>query len=92
MAIKYPIVAVLWNDPHIFLREELPDEDLGITPTLTVGLLYKQTDDYIVLAHTIERTSEFDESDYTVIFSGCIVSMKKFGNLKLTKLRPKGAS
>lgn len=91
---KYPIVAVLWNDPHIFLRTELPDEDLQdfITPTLTVGLLYKATDNYIVLIHTAERHSDIDEADYTVIFSGCIISIKRFGKMKLTKLRPRGAS
>lgn len=91
---KYPIVAVLWNDPHIFLRTELPDEDLEdyIIPTLTVGLLYKQTDDYVVLVHTAERQFHLDEGDFTIIFNGCIISMKEFGTIKLTKLRPKGAS
>jgi len=90
----YPIVAVLWNDPHIVLRSELPGNTLEnlITPTLTVGLLYQKTKDYIVLAHTIERSFDIDEADFTIIFSGCIISIKKFGKIKLIKLGPQGAN
>lgn len=91
---KYSIVAVLWNDPHIVLRQQLPADNLDdlFTPTLTVGVLYKKTKDFIVLIHTAERYEDFDEADYTVIFSGCVVSIKKYGTIKLTKLRPKGAN
>lgn len=91
---SYSIVAVLWNDPHILLRSELPGENLDnlIQPTLTVGVLYKKTDNYIALIHTLERSEGFDEADYTIIFSGCIISMKKYGKIKLSSIRPEGAS
>lgn len=91
---NYSIVAVLWNDPHIVLRQELPNESLEhlFTPTLTVGILYKKTKDFIVLIHTLERSEGFDEADYTVIFSGCIINIKKYGKIKLAGLRPEGAN
>lgn len=91
---NYSIVAVFWNDPHIVLRQELPNDSLDHLwkPTLTVGILYKKTDDFIVLIHTLERSEGFDESDYTVIFSGCIISIKKYGKIKLKNLRPEGAN
>lgn len=91
---EYLIVSVLWNDPHIVFKSELPSSDMGdlvFGPTLTVGLLYRKTKDFIVLIHTLER-SEADEADYTVIFTGCIASIKKYGSIKLRRLRHKGAN
>lgn len=89
----YLIVSVIWNDPHIVQREELPatKEDLVFGPTLTVGLLFKRTKDFLVLVHTLER-SEIDEADYTVIFTGCIAAIKEHGTLNLREIRQKGAN
>lgn len=91
---NYSMVAILWNDPHIMLRTALPEDSLDhlITPTLTAGILYKKTDDYVIVIHNLERAKDFDEADWTVIFSGCIISIKKFGKIKLKNIRPEGAS
>lgn len=90
---KYPIVAVLWNDPHIMLRSQLPNGTVKdiIVPTLTVGILHEQTDEYVSIIHNLERSEGFDESDYTIIFSGCVVSIQEYGKIKLRKIRPREA-
>lgn len=87
-------MSVLWNDPHIVLRSELPDDDVDsliFGPTLTVGLLFKKTNDFVVIIHSLER-SEIDEADYTVIFNNCIIAMKEYGSIELREIRQKGAS
>lgn len=90
---EYLIVSVLWNDPHIVIREEIPAnmDSLVFGPTLTIGLLVKKTKDFIVLVHTLER-SEIDEADYTLIFTGCIVAIKEHASLKIRKIAHKGAN
>lgn len=91
---EYKIVAVLWNDPHIVLRQPVPKttEDLIFAPTLTVGLLFKKNKDFTVLIHTLERNEDLDEADYTVIFNGCIINIQEYGKIELRKIKTKEAS
>lgn len=88
---KYDIVAVLWED-HIAVQGELPkDPDiLTETPTLTVGFLYKETDKSLTVVHSVEPYSGRDEANYTVILKGTVVGIKRYGKIKLRKLRRGG--
>ena len=91
---KYPIVAVIWEDHTSFSREELPSSsniDEYIRPSLSIGLLYKKTDKFIVLVHNLDRYGEQDTSDFIIIFNSAIVGMKEYGKIKLEELRSKGA-
>lgn len=80
---SYPIRAILWND-HLYAdRQRLPDfpDDLTSDPTLSVGIVIKETDNTLVLASTIEPGAE--KLTYLVILKPTIISMKKYGSIKL---------
>jgi hypothetical protein len=61
-----------------------------IRPSLTIGLLYKKTKKFIIVAYNIDRYEEIDEADFIVIFSDSILSLQEHGRIKLRKLRNKG--
>lgn len=84
----YKVVATLWEDHTTYRGAELPDKlDEIIIPSLTVGILFKETDRYQVIVSHIERFDDNDLSDYTIILKGSIVSTKEFGEVELKKLR-----
>jgi len=90
---QYKIVSVLWEDHSTFSGEDLPDElDLLIKPSLTIGLLYKLTKRYIVLASHIERFDYGDKADYTVILRGSVLGMNEYGTIEIDNLRSKEGS
>lgn len=87
---EYPVVAVLWEDHSSFSTQELPpNDDLSeyIRPSLTLGLLYKETSKYIILIHHLERYAEGDVADWTVIYKNAIISTKTYDTMKLRKIR-----
>lgn len=91
---EYSIVGVLWEDHTRFTDTELPPtEDISeyIRPSLTFGLLYKETDKYIILVQHIERFDDHDGTDYFIILKGTILSIKEYGKINIYKLRKKGA-
>ena len=86
---EYPIVAVLWQDHIKYDRMpvfENPDDGL-INPTLTVGILFRKSKKTFLVIHDIERYHEHDDASFTVILRNAIVSKKKYGMIKLSKLR-----
>lgn len=86
---EYPIVAVLWEDHTTFSRRELPkNSDLSqyIRPSLTIGLLYKKTAKFIVIVSHVDRYEDHDESDFIIIFKDAILSMEKYGSIKIDRL------
>lgn len=85
---KYPIVVILWEDHTQIIRSEMvknPDEFLK--PTLTVGILYKETDKSLILVSDIERYSSRDDATYFIILKSTIISRKDYGKIKLAKIR-----
>lgn len=85
---KHKIVAVIWEDHLQVVRNRVVDNPHSIlTPTLSVGILYKETDKVLVLVSDIERYSDHDDATYTIIFKSSIASIKEFGKIKLRKLR-----
>jgi hypothetical protein len=87
---EYPIVAVIWEDHTAFSRAKLPKtNDLSdyIRPSLTLGLLYKKTKKYIIVASNIDRYEEGDQADFIVIFRDAILSTKEYGTIKINRLK-----
>lgn len=85
---KYKVVAVLWDDHEFFTRTQMvknPDEE--ILPTLTVGILYKETKKSLVIVSFLERYPQGDDATYWVILKGTIVSVKEFGEIEIAKIK-----
>jgi hypothetical protein len=84
----YSLVAVLWDDHTAASRTNLPkNPDKFITTVLSVGIILEETDKVIVLASEIERYDERDDVSYIVIIKSTIISIKKYGSLKIKKPR-----
>jgi hypothetical protein len=90
MMRKYKIVAVLWEDhTRVTASEMVSDPDTAITPTLTVGILYKDTAKSYVVVSDIERYEDRDEATYTIIRKP-IVALQAYGEIEITRIREKG--
>lgn len=88
---EYDIVAVLWDDHISFDRSTLiRNPRTVITPTLTIGFLYKETKDALIIVSNVERYSERDDVNYLVILKGCVQGIKRYGKIKLKKIRHRG--
>jgi hypothetical protein len=90
---EYPIVAVLWEDHSAFTGQELPSSDdisEYIRPSLTLGLLYKETSKYIIVISHLERYDDREQGDWMVIYKSAILGRENYGKIKLRKIRKKG--
>lgn len=85
----YRVVAVLWEDHISKIGAEIPKnpDEVFEVPTLTVGILLRETDKSLLVAHDIERLTEVDNSIYTVILKSTVVSIKDYGVIKLDSIR-----
>ncbi len=91
---KYPVVGVLWEDHSKFTGDQLPptsDISEYVRPSLTLGLLYKETKKYIILIQHIERYEDRDEVDFFIIFKGTILGTRQYGEEEVRNIRKKGA-
>lgn len=89
----YKVVAVLWEDHITKIAAEIPenpDEVFDIS-TLTVGILLRETDKSLLIAHDIERFSEYDNGTFSVIRKDAVINIKNYGKIKLKNIRWKGA-
>ena len=85
---EYDIVAVLWDDHISFERSTLIKKpESVITPTLTVGFLFKETKEALVIVSQVERYDHRDDANFIVILKGCVKGIKKYGKIKLRKIR-----
>jgi len=88
---KYDVVAILWDDHVAFDRSALVKHpDTVLIPTLTVGLLFKETKNVIIVVSNIERYHDRDDANYIVILKGCVRGIKKYGKIKVRKVRYRG--
>jgi hypothetical protein len=86
---EYEIIAVLWQDHIQVTRSVLPKNPDKIVekPTLSIGILMKETKKSILLVSDIERYEDRDEANYLIILKSSIVSMKGYGKVNLKKIR-----
>lgn len=85
----YRVIAVLWEDHISKIGAEIPKnpDEVFDVPTLTVGILLRETDKSLLVAHDIERLESIDNSTYTVILKSAVLSIRDFGKLKLDNIR-----
>jgi len=84
---KYKIVALLWQDHTHFERTGIPsDPDASVMPTLTVGILYKETKRYYIIISDIERYGDRDEASYTIIFKP-VLGLQEYGLIEVNNIR-----
>lgn len=89
---KYKIVIILWEDHTRFTSSRMfPDPDTAIIPTLSIGVLYKETLKSYVLVSDIERYADRDDTTYTIIRKP-VVAVKEYGEIELRKIREEGGS
>lgn len=87
---SFDIVTVLWDDHIAFERSTvIKNPSNALTPTLTIGLLWKETKDSVVIISNIERYHDRDDANYIIILKGCIKGIKRYGKIKINKLRTK---
>lgn len=85
---KHKIIAVLWEDHTRFTSGPMvTDPDTAIMPTLSVGILYKQTEKSLVLVSDIEKYDNRDDVTFTIIRKPAIISQQEYGEIELEKLR-----
>jgi hypothetical protein len=89
----YKVVAVLWEDHVSRIGAQLPlnpDEAFEV-PTLTVGILLRETEKSLLIAHDVERLEDIDNSTYTVLLKTAVVGVKEYGQIEIEGLRWKEA-
>jgi len=85
---EYPIVAVLWEDHLSVAREAIPkDADKELIPTLSIGILYNETEKTFTLVSDIERYHDRDDTTFLIILKSTVVSVKEYGMIKIKRLR-----
>ena len=90
---EYDIVAVLWQDHHHATQSPIPDnlDEYFDLPTLSVGILLRETPSRMFVVSDIERYEERDDATYTVILKNNIVGVKKYGSIELEDIRTERA-
>lgn len=77
------VVAIIWQDHFSIHQESWPLKiDQMAIPTLSVGVVVEETEEYIVLASTIERIGGTD-IDAMVIYKDSIISEKQYGEIEV---------
>ena len=88
---EYDVVAVIWDDHISFERSALvKNPNSVLTPTVTVGFLFKETKNTFVVVSNIERYAGRDDANYVVILKGCVQGIKRYGKIKLKGIRCRG--
>lgn len=86
---NYTIATVLWKD-HIGVygspmikNPETETDKL----TMSIGIIYKQTKNCVVLVSDIDPHEDIDQCNYTIILKSAIVATQEYGTIALRKLR-----
>ena len=71
-----PVVAVEWEDITAYSRTAIPDDFEGLRlRKLTCGILWKETDDYVVIVGDYDLTNagkDYRHNDFHIIPRGVI--------------------
>lgn len=85
---KFYLESILWEDHSHIERGAIPqDPDTFVLPTLSVGIVIKETDKTIILVSDIERYSyQKDDVTFMLIFKSAILARKKYGKIKIADI------
>jgi hypothetical protein len=86
---EFEVVVVLWEDHIRTDRSSIPSnpDELFQRPTLSIGVLLKETPKSILVVSDIERYDDRDEGTYMVILKNSILGIKKYGTIQIENLR-----
>lgn len=80
------VAAVWWEDITAYSRVEIPDDfEIFRLSKITVGLVWKETDDYIVLVQDYDLTNRgrgYRHNDFHIIPRGTIKNMAVLGEVR----------
>jgi hypothetical protein len=84
----YNIESIIWIDHTHVERGSLPDDpDNSVLPTLSFGVVIKETDKTLILVSEIERYNYGDDFSYTLIYKNAITGRKKYGTIELKNIK-----
>ncbi len=80
------VACVWWEDITAYSRVEIPDDfDIFRLSKITVGLVWKETEDYVVLVQDYDLTNRgrgYRHNDFHIIPKGTIKKMEILGEVK----------
>ena len=63
----FTVVAVRWDDAYSRTRDKLPDDETS--PTLTVGMIIRETETSLFICHEIDRPDSDDDKEVEYDFT-----------------------
>lgn len=82
-----PIALVTWEDITAYTRVEIPEDfEVFRLTKITVGILWKQAEDYLVLVQDYDlsnRGKGFRHNDFHIIPRGAVKEIKLLGDIEL---------
>ena len=94
--VSAPLVAVEWEDITAYSRTALPDDfEAYRLRKLTCGLLWKETDEYVVVVGDYDITNagkDYRHNDFHIIPRGVIRQMSILRRPELVSLEVEAAS
>ncbi|MCL6472841.1 MAG: hypothetical protein K6T91_08545 [Firmicutes bacterium] len=80
------VACVWWEDITAYSRVEIPDDfEIFRLSKITVGLVWKETPDYVVLVQDYDLTNRgrgYRHNDFHIIPRGTIKKMEKLGEVR----------
>jgi len=80
------VAVVWWEDITAYSRVEIPEDfEIFRLSKITVGLVWKETEDYIVLVQDYDLTNRgrgYRHNDFHIIPRGTIKKLEKMGEIK----------
>jgi len=80
------VAVVWWEDITAYSRVEIPEDfEIFRLSKITVGLVWKETEDYIVLVQDYDLTNRgrgYRHNDFHIIPRGTIKRLEKMGEIK----------
>jgi len=81
------IALIIWEDITAYTRVEIPDDfEIYRLTKLTVGILWKESDDYLVLVQDYDlsnRGKGYRHNDFHIIPRGAVKEIRMLGEVQL---------
>ena len=89
-AVKHlvkPIALIIWEDITAYTRVEIPDDfEIYRLTKLTVGILWKESTDYLVLVQDYDlsnRGKGYRHNDFHIIPRGAVKEVRLLGEIEI---------
>jgi hypothetical protein len=82
-----PIALIIWEDITAYARVEIPDDfEIYRLTKLTVGILWKESNDYLVLVQDYDFSNQgkgYRHNDFHIIPRGTVKEIRVLGEIEL---------